>query len=73
MDDLYDEKAAARVAGVHPRTVRRWRKAGLLAFYRTPTGRVRYRLEDLIEATTIERVSAFGRECPPLAASAPLQ
>lgn len=71
MADLYDEKAAARVVGVHPRTVRRWRDAGLLAFYRTPTGRIRYKLEDLIAATTIERVEpANGRACPPLSADA---
>jgi DNA-binding transcriptional MerR regulator len=53
--DFYDEKAAARIAEVHPRTLRRWRVQGLVASYRTPTGRVRYRLEDLVAAVATVR------------------
>lgn len=58
--DFYDEKQAARIADVHPRTLRRWREKGLVACYRTPTGRVRYRLEDLLTVVSHVRVSANG-------------
>lgn len=63
-EDMFDEKAAARIVGVHPRTLRRWREASHVAFYRTPTGRVRYQLADLVKLASHARVPANGRECP---------
>ena len=68
--EFFGEKAAARILDVHPRTLRRMRSRGLVAHYRTPTGRVRYKLEDLIEASRVERVPASGRECPHLSPNA---
>lgn len=62
--DFFDEKAAARIAEVHPRTLRRWRERGLVAWYRTPTGRIRYRLEDLLAAVEQERVPANALKRP---------
>lgn len=62
--DFFDEKAAARIAEVHPRTLRRWRERGMIAWYRTPTGRIRYRIEDLLAAIEQERVPANSLKCP---------
>lgn len=70
-DDFYDEKAAARILTVHPRTLRRMRKQRKLDYYRTPSGRIRYRLDDLLKAAKIEHFPAIVRDCPHLAASAP--
>lgn len=70
-DDFYDEKAAARILTVHPRTLRRMRKQRKLEYYRTPSGRIRYRLDDLLKAAKIEQFPAIVRDCPHLAASAP--
>ncbi|MCB2076061.1 MAG: MerR family transcriptional regulator [Novosphingobium sp.] len=50
MDKLFDEKTAARNVGMSPRTLRRWRKSGRIDYYLTPTGRVRYSLDQLLEA-----------------------
>jgi DNA-binding transcriptional MerR regulator len=62
--DFFDEKAAARIAEVHPRTMRRWRERGLVTCYRTPTGRIRYRLDDLLVAVSQQRMSADAPNCP---------
>lgn len=59
---LLKEKEAARVLGVHPRTLRRWREDRRVAFLRTPTGAVRFRLEDLLELTRFERVPPNVRD-----------
>lgn len=73
----FDEKAAARILGLAPRTLRRWRKAGLIGHYLTPTGRVRYSLDDLLTVQKGGRVaksggmSADGRLCPQMAACVP--
>ena len=44
----YDEKAASRILGISPKTLGRWRKASLVSYYRTPTGRIRYTMDDLL-------------------------
>jgi len=62
--EYIDEKAAARITDVHPRTLRRWRLAGKVAYYLTPTGRIRYRIDDLIEASKYRRRPANVRKCP---------
>ncbi len=46
--DWYDEKAAARILGVHPRTLRRWRLAGKIGFCHLPGGRIRYTRAQLL-------------------------
>lgn len=45
----FGEKAAARIMGVSPRTMRRWRHAGKVDHYVTPGGGVRYSMDQLIE------------------------
>jgi DNA-binding transcriptional MerR regulator len=47
-DHLYSEKQAARIWGYSPRTLRAWRKAQLIEYIRTPTGRVRYTLDQIM-------------------------
>jgi DNA-binding transcriptional MerR regulator len=47
-DRLRSEKEAARLWGVAPRTLRAWRKAGLIDCTYTPTGRVRYTLDQIL-------------------------
>ncbi|WP_353955627.1 MerR family transcriptional regulator [uncultured Sphingomonas sp.] len=68
----FDEKAAARILCVSPKTLSRWRKAGMVSHYRTPTGRVRYTMDDLLQVQRSGRVtapmSANVRKCPPLGA-----
>lgn len=53
----YDEKAAARILGVAPRTLRAWRMKGLVGFHRTPTGRVRFTLDQLVDVQRSGRVN----------------
>lgn len=53
------EAQAARALGVHPRTLRRWRKQGAVGYSLTPGGRPRYTAEDirrLINAMHVEPV-----------------
>lgn len=65
----FDEKAAARILGVTPRTLRRWRQLGQIGYHRTPGGRIRYTMDQLIDAQRAARVNVgAGRACPPLAA-----
>lgn len=54
----YDEKAAARILGVAPRTLRAWRKAGKISHHRTPGGRVRYTLDQLLAVQVGGRIDA---------------
>lgn len=54
----YDEKAAARILNVAPRTLRRWRKAGHVGYHVTPGGRVRYSVDQLLELQSASRVPA---------------
>lgn len=53
----YDEKAAARILSVAPRTLRRWRIDGKVSYHRTPGGRVRYSTDQLLEVQLAGRVS----------------
>jgi len=48
-ENFLGEKAAARVLQVHPGTLRRYRTQGNIAFYRTATGRIHYRFDDLMK------------------------
>lgn len=70
----FDKKAAARILGISPKTLSRWRKAGMVSHYRTPTGRIRYTTDDLLALqraghVAAERpVSANVRACPHLGA-----
>lgn len=52
--ELFDEKAAARVLNVHPRTLRRWRDRGLIKYLLTPTGRIRYLSSELLDFRPVE-------------------
>jgi excisionase family DNA binding protein len=54
----YDEKAAARILNVAPRTLRRWRIDGKVSHHRTPGGRVRYSTDQLLELQLAGRVAA---------------
>ena len=48
MDNTYRIAEAAKLLGVHPSTLRRWDKKGILTpSYRTPTGERRYTEADL--------------------------
>lgn len=57
----FDEKQAARILGIAPRTLRAWRVAGRIGHTRTPTGRVRYSTDQLLAVERSGRVEAiFG-------------
>jgi predicted site-specific integrase-resolvase len=45
----YDEKTAARILGVAPRTLRAWRCEGKISYHRLPGGRIRYSMDQLVE------------------------
>jgi DNA-binding transcriptional MerR regulator len=65
----YDEKAAARILGIAPRTLRAWRVGGKVSHHRTPGGRVRYTMDDLLELQRRSRVHVtFSRIQPHTAA-----
>lgn len=57
-DSYFTEPQIAHALGVDVRTVRRWRNAGKITFLRTPGGRVRYRIDDLIEMSARMIVSS---------------
>lgn len=52
------EAEAARVVGVHPDTLRNWRKRGAVGYTLTPGGRVRYTSEQLRQLIGAMRVDA---------------
>ncbi|QCB42283.1 MerR family transcriptional regulator [Sphingomonas sp. PAMC26645] len=54
----FDEKQAARILGIAPRTLRAWRVAGRIGHTRTPTGRVRYSTDQLLAVERSGRVAA---------------
>ncbi len=45
--DLIPTTAAAQRLGIHPKTLMRWVRDGLVTAVRTPGGRLRFRPEDL--------------------------
>jgi hypothetical protein len=64
MTDMpYSEKAAARILNVHFDSVRRWRRKGLIRYSVSSTGRISYKLDDLLAfamAKTVEPTAAPG-------------
>jgi excisionase family DNA binding protein len=62
--DFYSEKAAARVLNIHFDTLRRWRKQGRIRHYRSPTGRISYRFDDLMAFALAEPVEATATHGP---------
>jgi predicted site-specific integrase-resolvase len=52
------EPEAARVIGVHPDTLKRWRRRGAVGFVLTPGGRIRYTTEQLHQLRAAMRVDA---------------
>jgi len=57
----HDEKSAARILGVAPRTLRRWRIEGKIGHYRLPGGRVRYTVQQLIDLQRASKIEPIGR------------
>ena len=58
MDNTYRIAEAAKLLGVHPSTLRRWDKKGILTpSYRTPTGERRYTDADLKAITDKEEAA----------------
>ena len=64
MPDLLTPYDAARLAGVHPSTLRRWVAAGQLRAHRTPGGQHRYARGDLADTLGLDglRGTAPGRD-----------
>lgn len=65
----FDEKAAARILGIAPRTLRAWLKGGKVAHHLTPGGRVRYTMEQLLDLQRNARVEATTSRTLPLPAA----
>lgn len=57
-ENFLSEKAAARVLQLHPGSLRRLRNQGHIAYYRTATGRIHYRFDDLMAFALPTRVEA---------------
>lgn len=57
-NEFMDEKSAARILAMAPRTLRRWRVKGKVPHHRTPGGRIRYTVDQLIEFQRSLRVGA---------------
>ena len=58
MTNTYRTAEAARLLGIHPSTLRRWDKKGILTpRYRTPTGERRYTEADLKAITGKEEAA----------------
>lgn len=56
----YDEKQAAQILGVDPRTLRKWRSDGAIGFHRLPGGRIRYTADQLVEFKRSTRVAPIS-------------
>lgn len=50
----FTEDQAARILGVSGKTLSRWRRAGHIEHHRTPTGRIRY---------SVDQLAAFRERC----------
>lgn len=46
--DRLSEPQAAAALHAHPKTLARWRRAGVISYDRSPGGRISYRWEDLV-------------------------
>jgi len=57
------EPQAAAALRAHPKTLARWRKAGLIAHDRSPGGRISYRWSDVVAFRVSLRVAANAPEC----------
>jgi MerR family transcriptional regulator, heat shock protein HspR len=57
---VYIISVAARLAGVHPQTLRIYERKGLIEPYRTPGGTRRYSQDDLERLATIADLTAAG-------------
>ncbi len=62
----FDEKAAARIIGIAPRTLRAWRKAGKVGHYLTPGGRIRYTMDQLLDLQRGARIHVTSGRMSPL-------
>ena len=56
-EELYTEKAAARIAGVHPRTIRRWRQLHWIDHVVLPSGGIRYTFDQITKPLTPPRTN----------------
>lgn len=57
IDQYLSRKDTAERLGVHPVTVYRWGKAGIITEYKLPTGRVRYspdEIDELLEGLALQ-------------------
>lgn len=61
-DGMSEAQAAAGLR-CHPKTLARWRKAGLIAHDRTPGGRVRYHWDDVLAFRRSMRIPADAPIC----------
>ncbi len=57
---VYVISVAARLAGVHPQTLRIYERRGLITPYRTPGGTRRYSDEDLERLALIQQLTSAG-------------
>ncbi len=57
---LFIISVAARLAGVHPQTLRIYERKGLIRPYRTPGGTRRYSQADIDRLAEIQRLTAAG-------------
>ncbi|MCP1470985.1 DNA-binding transcriptional MerR regulator [Sphingobium sp. OAS761] len=57
MKDEYNEASAAAYLGLSPRTLRRYRMAGLIGYHRSPGGRISYTLDQMIDFQLSTRVA----------------
>lgn len=54
----HDERQAARILGITDRTLRAYRKKGLIGYCQLPGGRIRYTLDQLTDFERSCRVAA---------------
>jgi excisionase family DNA binding protein len=59
--EWFDEKTAAHMLGISPRTVRAWRRDGKISYHRTPGGRIRFTLEQILDVHAAGLVRAETR------------
>jgi hypothetical protein len=65
-EKLLTKGEVAQLCRVEVRTVDRWLIAGKVGCYRTPSGRVLFRMNDVLRAID-RKVSSAASACPPMA------
>ena len=64
--EYYDEKSAARILNIHFDSLRRLRRRGMITHYKSATGRISYKIDDLMTFSLRYRIESVTQPVPSL-------